>query len=43
VNGIKSATAIVGLNPGAAPRSNPPIVPRINIIRFPKVKTFEKY
>jgi hypothetical protein len=42
VKGINNATAIVGLNPGAAPINNPPIVPKTRIKRFVKVNTFSK-
>jgi hypothetical protein len=39
VNGISSATAIVGLRPGVAPRIKPPTVPRTRIVKFQAVKT----
>jgi hypothetical protein len=42
VKGINKATAIVGLNPGAAPINKPPTVPNIRIKIFAKVNTFEK-
>ena len=41
MNRINKATAIVGLNPGAAPRRRPPTVPKIKIKIFPNVKTFK--
>ena len=42
LSGINKATAIVGLNPGAAPINKPPTVPNIRIKIFAKVNTFEK-
>ena len=42
VKGINKATAIVGLNPGAAPNKSPPTVPKNKINKLVKVKTFEK-
>ncbi len=38
VKGMSSATAMVGLKPGAAPRINPPMVPRIRTVRFQGLK-----
>ena len=39
---IEKATAIVGLNPGAAPIKSPPTVPNNRINKLVKVKTFGK-
>ena len=43
MKGINKATAIVGLNPGAAPIKSPPIVPKTKINKFSNMKTLEKY
>ncbi len=42
VNGISKATAIVGLNPGAAPSKIPPMVAKIKVIRLIKENTSPK-
>ena len=42
VNGISSATAIVGLRPGVAPSNSPPMVPNTRIRKFTGVKTSPK-